>query len=342
MSAPPDGIVYPTDQLAPEEWRQAAAAGPVRAFNPALLRDGAGFLFAYRFVAADGRRRIGLCRLDAKLQIVAGSHVPLTDSVSFADPAALPEVARHWFADPRLYRFGTRLFIYWNSGWHEPRNYQFLQELDPQDLRPVGCARELVLFGAERQKLEKNWTLFAVSGEVFAVYSVMPHRILRVKLEGTGDVECIAESAIAWNPEGFPPCHGGLRGGTPPHRVDDSFISICHSVHDGPEGYRYRASAYRFSAARDFCPTHGPAEFLELHNPFGSGRRYGRLNPAVADVVYPCGLVRGENGWLVSHGINDEHCAITRLPTGKLEQQLRERSPSQGRNCALQAAQSQR
>ena len=42
------------------------------------------------------------------------------------------------FADPRLYRLAGRLFVYWNSGWHEPQNHQFLQELDPVSLRPVG------------------------------------------------------------------------------------------------------------------------------------------------------------------------------------------------------------
>jgi predicted GH43/DUF377 family glycosyl hydrolase len=342
MSAAAEGIVVPAEHLVPSAWRQVAAAGPLRTFNPGLLREGDGFLFAYRLVAADGRRRIGLCRLDAQLQVVPGSPLPLSDRVRFPNADAMPEIARQWFADPRLYRFGERLFIYWNSGWHEPRNYQFLQELEPGTLAPIGSARELVLGGAERQKLEKNWTLFSADGAVFAVYTITPHRILRVSLEGSGDVQCRDETSEAWTTEGFPPCHGGLRGGTPPHAVEGGFVSFCHSVHDGPDGYRYRASAYRFAAQPGFAPTHTPKGVIELHNPFGSARLHGRLNPAVADVVYPCGLVRDGDDWLVSHGINDEHCAISRVTAVAFAEHVGERTARSGRDCALQAAQTQR
>ena len=98
---------------------------------PGLLRDGDRWIFAYRIVAADGLRRIAICRLDQKLRVIEGSPLPLTDHVQFRPEAVLPEVATRWFADPRLYRLGGRLFVYWNSGWHEPRNCQFVQELDP-------------------------------------------------------------------------------------------------------------------------------------------------------------------------------------------------------------------
>lgn len=336
------GLLVPTAELVPAAWREAAGRGPLRAFNPALLRHGEGFWFAYRFVAADGLRRIGACRLDGQLRVVAGSPIPLSDHIHFTNPERMPDVARRWFADPRLYRFGSRLFIYWNSGWHEPQNHQFLQELDPATLLPTGPARELVLEGHPRQKLEKNWTFFAAGGEVLGVYSVCPHRIMQVSLEGTGDVRCAWSTETAWDLQGFPPCHGGLRGGTPPQVFEDGFVSFCHSVHDGPDGYRYLASAYRFSAAAGFAPTHAPRGVIELFNPFGADRLHGRLNPAVADVVYPCGLVRDGDSWLVSHGINDEHCAITRVPDTLLATQLRPRAGAPGVDCALQAGESQR
>lgn len=266
---------------------------------------------AYRFVAADGLRRIGLCQLDAALRVVSGSHVALSDQLRVVG-GNYPEVARRWFADPRLYRFEHRVFIYWNTGWHEPQNHQFLQELDPGSFHPLGRARELNVRDFGRQKLEKNWTLFGSSADaVYAVYSITPHRVLASSLAGEGDIEFETVAAEPLPLTDYPPCHGGLRGGAPPQRDGDSWLSFCHSVHDGSSGYRYAAAAYRFKSTVPFTPTHAPSKPLGLHNPHEGERIHPALNPAVGEVIYPCGAARAGDRWLVSHGINDEHCAIS-------------------------------
>lgn len=305
------GVVYSAAELLPAEWQRFAGEGPVRTFNPGLLRAGDHWLFAYRLVAGDGARRIGLCRLDDSLRVIPGSHLPLSDGLRVTGDH-YPTVARAWFADPRLYRFGSRVFIYWNSGWHEPQNHQFLQELDPGTLHPVSRARELVVCDFTRQKLEKNWTLFGAQAEkVFAVYSISPHRVLATSLEGELDVEfeTLAEEPLPL--DRYPVCHGGLRGGAPPQAHGGAYVSFCHSVHDSAQGYRYAAAAYCFSAAAPWIPTHRPTLTLPLYNPFGVERNHPALNPAVGEVIYPCGAARDGDHWLVSHGINDEHCAIS-------------------------------
>ena len=136
-------VVFDSAELLPESWRKPASSGPVRAFNPGLLRDGGGWIFAYRIVAGDGLRRIAICRLDGALRVIGGSQVALTDQVRFRPGNRHPEIALSWFADPRLYRLGGRLHVYWNSGWHEPHNCQFVQELDAVTLLPLGHPREL-------------------------------------------------------------------------------------------------------------------------------------------------------------------------------------------------------
>ena len=322
-----DGVVLTAAELTPAAWAAAAAAGPVRTFNPGLLADGDGWIFAYRFVAADGLRRIGLCRLDRSLRVVPGSALPLSAGLRFDRAAVLPEMARAWFADPRLYRLHGRVFVYWNSGWHEPRNFQFLHELDPATLAPIGVARELTLAGGGRRPLEKNWTLFpGPPGEARIVYSILPHRVLRLPLGPVGAAGDLVGEELAhtnWTLSDYPSCHGGLRGGTPPVAADDGWISFCHSVHDGPEGYRYRAAAYRFRAAVDFAPTHAPLAPLELFRPPGPARHFPALNPAVDEVIYPCGAARRGDDWFVSFGYNDERCAIARLRDATLRAALR-------------------
>lgn len=342
MSETPKGVVFAGQELMPGEWRQLAEGGPVRMFNPALLADGDTWLFAYRVVASDGLRRIGLCRLDRSLRVIDGSHVALSDGFRFRTEASYPGVVRNWFADPRLYRFAGRVFVYWNSGWHEPQNHQFLHELEPTTLRPIGCARELTLHTGKRQKLEKNWTLFGGDDRGFrVVYSVTPHRILHAELLGEGDFACEDVANTAWSLEDYPRNHGGLRGGSPPQQTANGFLSFCHSVHDGATGYRYVAAAYRFSGHGGFAPTHRPTRHLQLHNPFGEKRVYPALNPAVAEVIYPCGAAYDGARWLVSHGINDEHCAISVLTEAEIDRTLAPAGEQAG-NCALQGSETPR
>ena len=307
-------MVFNTLDLLPESWRSLAGNDPVRSFNPGLLRDGDGWIFAYRVVLPDGQRRIGICRLDRALKVVAGSPSPLSDQIRFREGGSYPDIVTRWFADPRMYRFGSRVFIYWNSGWHEPRNWQFVQELDAVTLTPRGHPRELVLNGA-RQKLEKNWTFFEEfpGGRLLAIYSITPHRVLEFSLAGDGDVPFEEIARVEWSTDGYPASHGGLRGGAPPYFADDRFWVFCHSVHDGVDGYRYAPSVYCFQQEYPFAPSAKPKTPLRIASPSGATRTYARLNPAVGEVVYPCGSARDGARWLISCGINDEQCAIARL-----------------------------
>src|SRR5688572_28127131 len=107
MSCPTrECVLFRAEQLLPETWRKLTAEGPVRAFNPGLLRDGDGWIFAFRIVASDGQRRIGICQLNHALQLIEGSQLPWSDHVRFRPEGSYPEVATRWFADPRLYRNG--------------------------------------------------------------------------------------------------------------------------------------------------------------------------------------------------------------------------------------------
>ncbi len=307
-----ESVVFGAEELLPDNWKGFTAQGPVRTFNPGLLRDRGGWIFAYRIVGPDGVRRIAICRLNHALGVIAGSQCPLSDQVRFRPGAEYPEMATRWFADPRLYRFDQRIFIYWNSGWHEPRNCQFIQELDSVTLQPRGYPRELILRG-ERQKLEKNWAFFHRPEEMklYAVYSILPHRVLEFSLERETEIVFDEVSRVEWPMGSYPPHHGGLRGGAPPCLHDGQFLAFCHSVHDGVNGYRYLPAVYGFASKLPFAPTARPIKPLDFGNQFGALRNHAKLNPAVGEVIYPCGAAHDGTRWLIAHGINDEYCGIS-------------------------------
>ena len=316
----PESILYDSKELLPASWRHFAEPGPVRAFNPSLLQDGDGWIFAYRVVGPDLLRRIALCRLDGSFRVIAGSQAAFSSSVQFALGNHYAEPAQTWFADPRLYRLAGRLFVYWNSGWHDPLNYQFVQEIDPRDFRPIGYARDFNLIGP-RQKLEKNWTLFG-DGPFYAIYAIAPHRVLQFSLDGEEAIDFTEVVSTEWNNDAYAGNYGALRGGAGPQRIGEHYYSICHSVHPASDGYRYVPAVYRFAALHPFGPTDAPVRPLALPNPFGGSRRHAKLNPAVGEVLYPCGAAFADGRWLVSYGINDECCAIATLPLAALHDSL--------------------
>ena len=86
---------------------------------------------------------------------------------------------------------------------------------------------------------------------------------------------------------------------------------------------RYYPSAVRFAGPPDFKPNAYLAQPLELPNPFADRLIQPRLNPQVAEVIYPSGAVFVKGRWLVSYGINDEHCALMKVDSFELERHLR-------------------
>lgn len=303
-------ILLNRHELLPDAWWQSPEQ-PLRTFNPSILAapaaDDARWLLAYRVVGERERRQIACCRMDENFQVIPGSQTPFSDLLS--ETCAAGNTIRSWYADPRLYRIAGRYFIYWNSGWHEPQNQQFLQEFDPGTFHPIGRPRELVLQGA-RQKLEKNWMLFG-DGTLYAVYSAAPHRVLQGSLDNERLIEFREISNISWETEAGLGTFGFLRGGAPPIRIGDRYYSVGHSLRELPAGLHYAAVAYTFDAAPPFAPLEGPSSELILGNPYGAKTIFPRLNQAVYQVIYPCGAAPLGECLVVSYGINDEHCALS-------------------------------
>jgi hypothetical protein len=109
-------------------------------------------------------------------------------------------------------------------------NHIFLVELDPLTLMAKSPARPLVLEGP-RRPVEKNWLLFAHEGEVWAVYTIAPHTLLRLDLNDLHCVCCRPESTTPWDVSPYARRYGMPGGGAPPVRAGNCYYVFWHSCY---------------------------------------------------------------------------------------------------------------
>ncbi len=273
-------------------------------------------------MTADGRRRLALCRLTPTLQVVPGSVVPLSDSI---------QAGGDWHADARFCTFGGRLFLHYNTGFRPQPNQIYLVEIDPDTLLARGPARELVLTGPRRQ-VEKNWMLFAHDDDLWAIYSISPHVVLRVELGESGPIICRQVYCQEWNVTPYLKQFGEPRGGAPPVRVGDEYVSFFHSsfrvrplrrlllrLQQKPRDktLRYVGSLYGFAAEPPFTPLWMRTAPVLLP-PSLPRRQHPQLDRRVEYSAYPGGLLIEDGHWIVAFGAQEEYCCLGQFDAAQM------------------------
>lgn len=243
-------------------------------------------------------------------------------SMTLVTPPIIPALpVRHpfeQFEDPRAFtaRDGTvyASFATWVHGRQWPPG-QVLCRLTP-DWSKLEIVAEPAFGGNVRSpagKPEKNWTWFEHDDVLHYVYSISPHVVVST-------IAQMAQVKIPWQ-------YGEPRGGTPPVRVGDEYISFFHSsLPWQPPKRRYFMGAYTFSAKPPFEPLRSTRSPLLI----GSEQDMRSLNSPLA--VFPCGAIRlrykddpirfDDIDWLVTLGLNDEHCAWIKIPYAELKKRL--------------------
>lgn len=310
----------------------------------------------YRVVAPHyATNRIAACRLDAALQVVAGSIVPLSDTLIGVNKG---------IGDPRLVQHNGRTYLLYCR--FDPISDLYLAELDMDTLAAKGPSRLLAL--PARQRHERNWMLFSHDGELLAVYTISPHVILRLELAGQAEVACERIFTTHWNADAYTRRYGELRGGTSPVRIGDTYYAFFHSsyftgwVHPrlrrvrrwlggqapgSGQAYRngqppssviynklyrlyarccarlrYTGGFYGFSARPPFAPTCLAGAAVLVPEDEAPARRTDRLRPIAGQVVFPTGAAVDENlQWLVAYGVHDERCKLRSLDHAALLRQ---------------------
>lgn len=157
--------------------------------------------------------------------------------------------------------------------------------------------------------VEKNWIWFNHDGSWHFIYGFSPHIVVRV-----GNEVPVAEFKTEVKPKWD---YGEIRGGTPPVRVGDEYVSFFHSSLPWKNRQkRYHMGAYAFEAKQPFRITRMTSE------PLISGSDKDSRTLGGPPCIFPCGGILEDGKWLVTFGVNDETCGWVKIPHKDLEKKL--------------------
>ena len=163
-----------------------------------------------------------------------------------------------------------------------------------------------------RNKHEKNWSCFSHEGQLHAVYSISPHKIMAFSEPGEGeDPACTIahETPFTGSWSG-----GYLRGGASPVLVGDEWWHWMHgSTVQANERRLYTVGVVCFENKPPFRITRYTPEPVDIADPkaMPCGEK--------SDALFPCGAVLRGDEWLVSHGVQDHWTEIRGYPMAEIE-----------------------
>lgn len=271
----------------------------VRNYNSGIIvKDGQRYLCTRRFDVKKWGSELIINRLDG-------------DVATFVARLALPRAhGRESHEDARMIWFHGKILVAYTEGQYWMRPWVAIQKLAV--LRDDWSVERIVTIGYGQNSLgqEKNWQFFVHDGRLHFVYSVAPHVV----------VELDEDFKVRGEWRHHPMLRKSLRGGTPPVRIFDRYISFPHFHVDHPSrSRRYGFVAYSFEAKPPFT-------VLEVSPTLVLGSENDTILPNLAYphwtplVVFPCGALRSDCGtWTVCAGINDSYDALFVLHHDRLK-----------------------
>ena len=262
-------------------------------FNPSIIEHGDGYALAFRTGWAGSE--IGIAILDRDFSPTGEIHML----------NLFHRAANYGREDPRLWRLNGHLHVTYSGviGVNGPTNILFAR------LSPTFGVEDIFYPQIQgRNSWEKNHSYFDYQGIAHAIYSIAPHKILKVEgHSATWAYETPTRFSWPW---------GEMRGGAAPVKVGEEFWHFFHSRVDNRGGVRtYCTGLYTFDAHPPFRVRRFIPEPLEWANPANK--------PAdqYAAVVWAGGAVRSADGaeWAIACGIHDRWSEIHFFDHDELE-----------------------
>ena len=285
-----------------------------RNYNASIVEFAGQRIMAYRSHRMDqkGRCTLVVCSLNDDWEASRNQWLNLPEQVA-------SQFLHH--EDPRLFIFKDRLYLaYTETTFVESvQNYTCVMKYALLNTRGAGKKREWYVervfwprYGHnDGSHREKNWSFFeAFPGRLHFIYASDPHTVCELGPDGETVIKTTKTevNAVRWP-------WGTIRGGTPPIRYGDEWLTVFHSSTPypvPPHWRRYYSGAYTFKAEPPFAITAishepllvGSAEDGHAHDP----RQIDTWKPFV---VFPNGIIQKDDfTYWVSYGVNDYMIAV--------------------------------
>lgn len=288
---------------------------PTNYFNCSFIEYKGKTYFAYRMEAKPfcERMKIGLCLMDENLHPIPATNVLLDLYSELEIRYSRVKVSKFPMGfhveDPRLFIYKDELYLSYTDGYIMGQ-----AKINPETLQAENSFYLDKPDPVNRQT-EKNWTFFDYEGKLMCVYDASKQEIFEMNGEKhTKLYETPFDTQWRW---------GQMRGGTSPIKVGDNYLSFFHSATDirtikGP-GRQYFMGAYMFEGKPPFKPIAISKE------PLLAGERISDHIPRLSNkifVVFPAGIIRKENSYLISYGYNDFECRYVEISDELLKENL--------------------
>lgn len=266
-------------------------------FNSSIIEDPTspgGYLLAYR--DGWGGSDIHLHRLASDLSPIGGSwRLELRHAK-----------ASYGREDPRLFFHNGRVHIAFigvvgGRKLHTNVLYARLTE----DLR---VEQEFYPHLEGRNLWEKNQSPISHCGQLYAIYSIAPHRIISWN-GGHADHAYETPCRIPWQ-------GGEMRGGAAPILVGSEFWHFFHDRIDVNGVRTYRTGVYTFDRDPPF------AIKRYIPDPIMVARPGTRPEGQYCDCVFTCGVVLRDGDFVTSSGIHDRHTELHKFSAADLERRM--------------------
>lgn len=306
----PDEPAREARELPPRAFTAVGPAGLTTspggyAFNAGLIRHAGHLLMCYR---------VGWAGSDVHVAVLADALTPVR-SVRLDLGHRRAGFGRE---DPRLFVHRGRLHVSF-TGFEvtPPRGMRtsVLYARLSDDLR----VEEVFYPDYSRRSYphEKNWVFFDHDGDLYCVYSIEPHVVLRVD-GNRAETAHESDTPFAWS-------GGHLRGGASPVRVGDRWYHWFHGRRDADTSYN--VGCYAFDARPPFRVLAMTPHPVLWADPADNARH---PHPNYAAVAFPGGAVLEGGVWRVAMGWNDRGIRVAEWDAAAVDATLAGRvgSPS--------------
>jgi predicted GH43/DUF377 family glycosyl hydrolase len=260
------------------------------AFNASAIEFGGRTVLAYRLKREDSE--IWTCELDGRWRASGNRRLDLPRDL----------YNRRGCEDPRFFVHGGRLHLAY-TGLQDAHD-QVTNVLYCRLGDDLGVEEHFHPLYDQRAPWEKNWQFFGADGELWAVYAIAPHVVLKVRGHHT-QVTYRHEWPVLWK-------GGVLRGGASPVRLEGQFYCFFHGVSHEPTGKVYAMGCYTFEAAPPFRPLRVTQQPLLPPVPRWESDR----------CVFPCGAFLRDGRWFVTYGYQNREVRVAEFGEQELEESL--------------------